>query len=345
MEKRFTIGMLIGWKIEPELCLACAFAASSQQARFFYFYPKDVNEETRTITGTTWDGTQWITQTFDYPDVIYDRMRRKGSDQFGTIYEKLAQIPITHTLKGRSISKTKVYNLILRHPDLKQVLIPFMTMREPEKVIEFIHKHQQVVLKADGGAAAKNIFTAQVKDSILDVFDQTYIHQMDHEQSLDLMKMLIERRYCAQKLVQSTTKQGFPFHIRVHVAKNGQAEWIVAFCSVSLSLTPDMKITNSKNTFRVTTTWNRFLEHQFGESLDGPMDRHIHQTCLQIAYYLEQQLGSGFHEIGFDIGIDPDQRIRLFEAGIGIPSTLFNYVELARPAIDYSLYLARQSLK
>lgn len=346
MKKRLSIGMLIGWKVEPELCLASAMAASSQQADFFYFYPGDVKEATRTIRGKEWNGTKWVYNTFDYPDVVYDRMRRRGSDQFGNIYEKLAGIPMTHTLIGKSMYKTKVYNLLLDDPELQQIVIPFITMREPEQVIAFIHQHQPVVLKADRGAKGENTFTAEFKGELLEVFDQTYIHQMDTEQTMALVKLLIERRYCAQKLVQSSTViQDFPFYIRVHIAKNGKNEWIVAFCSAGISLKSNMKIVNSKKTLMVSTTWNRFLEHQFGEEVNGPMDQKIQNTALQLARYLETKIGSGFHEIGLDIGIDEDRNIWLFEAGIGLPSTLFHYTELARPAIEYSLYLARQSLK
>lgn len=346
MKKRLSIGMLIGWKVEPELCLASAMAASSQQADFFYFYPGDVKEATRTIRGKEWNGTKWVYNTFDYPDVVYDRMRRRGSDQFGNIYEKLAGIPMTHTLIGKSMYKTKVYNLLLDDPELQQIVIPFITMREPEQVIAFIHQHQPVVLKADRGAKGENTFTAEFKGELLEVFDQTYIHQMDTEQTMALVKLLIERRYCAQKLVQSSTAiQDFPFYIRVHIAKNGKNEWIVAFCSAGISLKSNMKIVNSKKTLMVSTTWNRFLEHQFGEEVNGPMDQKIQNTALQLARYLEKKIGSGFHEIGLDIGIDEDRNIWLFEAGIGLPSTLFHYTELARPAIEYSLYLARQSLK
>ncbi|MFD1988423.1 YheC/YheD family protein [Paenibacillus nicotianae] len=346
MKKRLSIGMLIGWKVEPELCLASAMAASSQQADFFYFYPGDVKEATRTIRGKEWNGTKWVYNTFDYPDVVYDRMRRRGSDQFGNIYEKLAGIPMTHTLIGKSMYKTKVYNLLLDDPELQQIVIPFITMREPEQVIAFIHQHQPVVLKADRGAKGENTFTAEFKGDLLEVFDQTYIHQMDTEQTMALVKLLIERRYCAQKLVQSSTAiQDFPFYIRVHIAKNGKNEWIVAFCSAGISLKSNMKIVNSKKTLMVSTTWNRFLEHQFGEEVNGPMDQKIQNTALQLARYLEKKIGSGFHEIGLDIGIDEDRNIWLFEAGIGLPSTLFHYTELARPAIEYSLYLARQSLK
>ncbi len=346
MEKRLSIGMLIGWKIEPELCIASAMAASSHQADFFYFYPGDVKEATRTIRGKKWNGTQWIWDTFDYPDVIYDRMRRRGSNQFGNIYEKLADIPMTHTLIGKSMYKTKVYNLLLKHPELKKIVIPFMTMREPNQVIEFIHQHQPVVLKADRGAKGENTFTVEVKEDLLEVFDQTYIHQMNSEQTIALVELLIERRYCVQKLVHSSTViQQLPYFVRVHIAKNGKNEWMVAFCSVSISLKSNMKIVNSKKTLMVSTTWNRFLEHQFGEEVDGAMDRKIKKTALQLARYIETQIGSGFHEIGLDIGIDEHRNILLFEAGIGLPSTLFHYTELARPAIEYSLYLARQSLK
>ncbi|MFD1887134.1 YheC/YheD family protein [Paenibacillus wenxiniae] len=339
-KQRLTIGLLIGWKVEPELLLANALVAASYGADFFYFYPAGINEGQRRIHGHRLEHGEWVEREFTYPDVIYDRMRRRGIQKYADVYRKLETIPFTHTLRGMSVHKTVAYNMLRKDEELKSYLIPFQTLRDTAKGLAFIYKHRTVIAKPDRGTSGKGAFTIRMEGNEFEVFDQEYVHRMNEEQMLAFLEMLIREKYCMQKLMTSVTKQGLPFHIRVHLAKNGHNEWIVAFCAVWISSEPQSKVTNSKHTFQMTTTWNRFLQHQFDEDVGGAMEQRIHTYALRLASFMEQQLDGRLHEIGLDIGIDAEGRIGLFEVGAGVPSAMFQFVEMARPAIAYSLYVA-----
>ncbi len=338
--RRLAIGLLIGWKVEPELLIANALVAASYGADFFYFYPAGIDEQQRRIRGYRLEQGEWTEQEFPYPDVIYDRMRRRSIKKYDDVYRKLETIPFTHTLRGMSVHKTVAYNMLRKDEELKSYLIPFQTLRDAAKGLAFIYKHGKVIAKPDRGTSGKGAFTIHVEGNEFEVFDQEYVHRMNEAQMLEFLDMLIREKYCLQKLETSVTKQGFPFHIRVHLAKNGQNEWIIAFCAVWISSEPHMKVTNSKHTFQMTTTWNRFLKHQFDEDVGGATEQRIHAYALRLAQFMEQQLDGRLHEIGLDIGMDAEDRILLFEVGAGVPSAMFQFVEMARPAIAYSLYVA-----
>ncbi|WP_411344805.1 YheC/YheD family protein [Paenibacillus sp. WLX1005] len=338
----YVIGVLIGWQIESELLVACALAAASHKAELFYFYPSGVDEQRQMIRGRTMRDGEWVKDEFPYPDVIYDRMRRRGLKGYEDVYRQLEHIPLTHSLRGRSIRKLMTYRLLKKDEQLRKYLIPFMTLRNAETALEFMIQHQQTILKSDSGASARGIYTVEYRDDVFEVSDQKYIHRLTRDKMAELIEFLIPQRYCLQKLVRSVTPQGFPFHIRVHMSKDGKGRWIVAFCSTSISMQPERKVTNSEHTFRVIPMWKTFLKHHLGEEPGGELDRRIETYGIQLAKYMQQQLGDGFHEIGLDIGLDEQNRICLFEAGIGLPSTIFHYVEMVRPAIAYSLLLARR---
>ncbi|WP_322923731.1 YheC/YheD family protein [Paenibacillus campi] len=337
---RMTIGLLIGWKVEPELLMANALVAASYGADFFYFYPAGVDEDRRCIRGWRLEHDDWTEAEFAYPDVIYDRMRRRGIRKYDEVYRKLERIPFTHTLRGMSVHKTVAYNMLRKDDELKRYLIPFQTLRDATQGLAFIYKHGQVICKPDKGTSGKGAFTIRVAGNEFEVFDQQLVHRMNETQLLAFLQLLIEEKYCLQKLVMSVTRQGLPFHIRVHIAKNGHNEWIIAFCAVWMSAEPHVVVTNSKHTFQLTTTWDRFVKYQFDEDVGGATEQRIHAYALQLATYMEQQLDGRLHEIALDIGIDEDGHIRLFEVGAGVPSAMFQFVEMARPAIAYSLYVA-----
>ncbi len=342
-QRRPVVGLLVGWEIEPAMLQACALSAASLHADFYYFFPSGVDEERQRIQGRRFHHGQWEKGEFPYPDVVYDRMRRREVSGFTEVYRKLEKVPFTHTLRGRWGRKSVIYNMLRKDEALKRYLIPFQTLREAEAGLAFIQQYQSVILKSDKGASGEGIFVVQVKEHWIEVSDQEYTHQLNEAQMLEMLQMLVPQRYCVQQLIQSVTAQGFPFHIRVHVTKNGEGEWTVGFCLPSLSLHPAIKVTNSKHTFRVSPTWELFLEQHLNEKPGGATDRHIQRYAIQLAQFMDQELQGGFHEIGLDIGLNEQGGIRLFEAGLGLPSALFHFVEMAFPAMAYSLHIAAKA--
>lgn len=341
MNRKPLIGVMLGWKVDPGVPKACALAAAHYGADLFQFYTSDVGEDS--IIGMQLEGDRWIKKRFPYPDVIYDRTRRKGIRKFDAAYRKLEGIPISHTLRGFAMNKSKVYNLIRENKELKPYLIPFLTLKDVDRALAFVEKHQRIIFKPNGGTLGNKTMTLEQKGDVFELFDQQYLHRFSREQIPGILEMLVTKKYFAQKLIESVTPQGYPFHVRAHLSKNGENRWIVSYHSIGLSLTPHVRITNTALTYRATSTWEDFLMNQFGEKENGPTATRIDTFALQTAEYLEQAIGGGFHEVGLDMGIDPDGGIWIFEAGIGNTGTSYYHMQTALPAIAYVLHLLEQS--
>lgn len=341
MNPKPLIGMMLGWTVRQDLMRACSLAASHYGADFYYFHTRDIKEDT--IIGMQLEDNQWVEKEFRYPDVIYDNTRRRGNPLFQEAYRKLEHVPMGHTLGSRSMGKTKIYNMIRGDDELKKHLIPFMTLRDPEKGWAFIEKHKRVILKPDGGYMGRDAFTVVLKkDGRVEISDQQHLHRLDRQQTLDLLAGMIPLKYCAQKMIKSVTPHGFPFHIRVHVSKNGQNQWTVPYKSVTLSLMPQVKVTNSDFTYRGTSTWKDFLEHQFGEEEGGPTDESLKAYGLKLAAFLEEKIDGQFHEAGLDLGVDRKGKFWLFEAGLGLPRSPYYQMQGSLPAIAYTLYVLKR---
>lgn len=344
MDRKPLIGMMLGWKVEPALMRACAVAAAYHGADFYYFRASDIGEHT--IVGMKLEHDEWVRGEFRYPDAVYDNTRRRGIARFEAAYRKLDGIPMGHTIAGRSMTKIKVYKLVERDPQLAQSLIPYKAVRESDArdVIDFIERHERVIFKTNGGYLGRNALTAEFVADGVELYDQQYKHRFSQEDLPRLIHMLAAKKYFVQKLIRSVTPQGHPFHVRLHLSKNGAGRWIVAFHSIGLSLTPHVKVTNTDLTYRGTSTWADFLANQFGEKENGPLHTRIDGYGLRMAEHLEKAAGGGFHEIGLDIGIDAERRFWLFEAGLGLPRTSYYQLQLALPAMAYTLRLLRQHL-
>ncbi|MEJ8304002.1 YheC/YheD family protein [Saccharibacillus sacchari] len=340
MNRKPLIGMMLGWKIPPDLPRACAVAAAYHGADFYYFRMSGIKENT--IIGMKLENDEWVSGEFPYPDAIYDYTRRRGIALFAEAYRKLEGIPMGHTIKGRSMNKSKVYRIIQRNEQLSQSLIPYMTVKDSDSLMAFIERHEKVIFKTNGGYLGKNALTVELKNDVIELFDQQYLHRFSREDLPRLTEMLKAKKYFAQKMIHSVTPQGHPFHVRVHLSKNGQNRWTVAFHSIGLSLTPHVRVTNSESTYRGTSTWGDFLRNQFGEKEDGPLHLRIDDYALRMANYLEEASGGGFQEVALDLGLDDRKRIWLFEAGIGLPGTSYYQLQMALPAIAYTLYVLKK---
>ncbi|OAS22105.1 YheC/YheD family protein [Paenibacillus oryzisoli] len=334
-----TIGMLVGWSLSPLFLEACQHVASSYGARFFYFYPKQVDFEKKQIIGSYWRDGKWLKAIFPFPDVIYDRMRRKNSDN-AEFYEALSPIPITHQLRFGVLNKIKVYQMIETVPDLCSALIPFQLLQDLDKTKAFIDLHPSFILKPLRGSNGENIITVKRVGEHYEVFDQHLLHLMSRVELDQLLAILQPKDYFVQQLVESTTKEGYPFHIRVHVMKDGVGQWKIVFILPSLSLTPYRKITNHEKTFRTITKWEWFLNKQFGDKPGQIVDRKMKEFAFKMSNFLESKLGAGFHEIGLDLGIDQHGAIQLFEANLNNVGMNFHEFEAAKHGIAYALSLS-----
>ncbi|MCQ4088384.1 YheC/YheD family protein [Saccharibacillus sp. JS10] len=338
-EQKPLIAMMLGWEVGIDLLRACAVAAAYHGADFYYFRTSGIKEQS--ITGIKLENDQWIEGEFRYPDAIYDYTRRRGIANFEKAYSQIGHIPMGHTIKGRSMNKSKVYRIIQKSEALSRTLIPYMTVRDSESLLQFMEKHGKVIFKTNGGYLGRNALTAELKNDVIELFDQKYLHRFSLDDLPRLTEMLTSKRYFVQKMIHSVTPQNHPFHVRVHVCKNGENRWIVAFHSIGLSLTPHVKVTNSDSTYRGTSTWQDFLRNQFGEKENGAFHRRIDNYSVDLANYLEEATGGGFHEIGFDFGVDDQKRFWLFEAGIGLPGTSYYHLQMAMPAVAYTLSLLK----
>ncbi|TYP74154.1 YheC/YheD family protein [Paenibacillus methanolicus] len=337
--KAHWIGMMLGWKMPENFLFACHCMALERGFGFYYFHPKSVNERQGTIAGFVFRDGRWIKDVFPYPDVIYDRYRRKGKDKFGA-YAKLATIPMTHTLPEKSFGKLDFYALLSRRAELRSLLLPYMNGKRRGDIPAFIDRHERVIFKSDHRARGRRTVFVTKKEWVYEVDDQTHVHVLNPQEFDVLTAMFAMERFTVQKAIESRTKEGLTYSIRVHLMKNGAGLWCHGMIMPLLSLTPHVNVTNHDHTMRGFADWQLFLTAQFGAIEGAKLDAEVRRQAEAVALALQEELGDGFHEIGLDLGLDASGTLYAFEANIGNVGMILHEFETARHGIAYAAHVA-----
>ncbi len=323
---------------------ACSAVARLYDAIVVRMRAEDVFYKQQRMLGYVWEHSEWVAYSCPYPDVLLDRLKKRGIAAYSRFYNELTHIPATHELKSGSMSKMHIYRLLLEAPEhVRSALIPFYESHLPGQVLSFIDRHEETVLKPDAGSHGQHIFNiTRLKDSY-EVFDQSYLHTLEAEQLRQLVAMTIGQGYILQRFVNSSTGEGYPFHLRTHMMKQVDGSWEVVFIQPYIAVSTYRKVTNHEQTLRLSTKWSWFLSAEYGEALDGNMDRRVRELATAIATYLEPRLNKRFPEMAIDLGIDKEQNVWLFEANFNRIGNSFHPFEVAKYTIPFAVSLVNRS--
>ncbi len=323
---------------------ACSAVARLHDAILVRINTEDIFYAQQRMLGYVWEKSEWVAYSCPYPDVLFDRLKKRGIAAYSRLYSELEHIPATHELKSGSMSKMHIYRLLQQAPEIiSSSLIPFYESHQREQVISFIDQHENTVLKPDTGSHGQHIFNIKQQSNGYEVYDQSFLHTLDAEQLRQLVAMTIGQGYILQRFVDSSTSEGYPFHLRTHVMKRADGVWEVVFIQPYVAISTYRKVTNHEQTLRLSTKWSWFLNTEYGQQLDGVIDRRIRELAPAIATYLEPLLQRRFPEVAIDLGIDKEQNIWLFEANFNRIGNSFHPFEVAKYAIPYAVSLANRS--
>ncbi|MFD1991422.1 YheC/YheD family protein [Paenibacillus nicotianae] len=319
---------------------ACAAVAAVNGARLVRIYADDIFFRQQRLLGYVWEQGRFVPYACRYPDVVFDRLKKRGIAAYSRMYDALASIPATHELKSGSMSKVHVYRLLADASEMVSAsVIPFHDMQQSDQVIEFMERYENTVLKPDTGSHGQNIFNIKHRELDYEVYDQSYLHYLDATQLDHFVRMSLGKGYIFQQFVDSSTTEGHPFHLRTHVMKVGEGQWKVAFVQPFVAVSTYRKVTNHAQTLRLSTKWDWFLNMEYGEAPGQQMDRRVRQLAIETATHLEKRLGRNFPEVAIDLGVDKQRNIWIFEANFNRIGNSFHAFEAAKYAVPYAISL------
>ncbi len=314
-----------------KIAMATALVCSHLEIEFFYFHPEDVNIEMKVIKGKFLEKNKWIEKETSYPDIIDNALPKKGTEY---IYEELKQFSyLTTTRIG---SKNEVYELMEQDPYFNDVLIPYVYLSTLDELSEFIEKYQSLIIKPARGSKGNKISKLSKSE---DGYYLSTNHSEDYYSKDELAKfikeMANEKKYIVQPYINSITKEGHPFDLRIHLRRGENGEWD------NLDPLPRIgignSITSNLSQGGAISSLKSFLEAQYGDK-SKKIKKQLNEITTTFPEHFQKLYDFEIDAVGIDIGIDENGKLWFFEANTS-PGPHYYEIDVAQLRGGYYEYL------
>lgn len=335
------IGILTYPGEEEAVNKALGFVGLEYEVNVFYFYEPDIDYKNKSINGRVYNRSKLERRTFAYPDVIIDRLRMRGFEDFNRPYEEFSHIPFNIDRDGASVDKTYGYGLI-KDKDLQKYIIPYLENPSLEDSLGFIEDHGEIIVKPNQGTKGYGITRIKKDGDKYSILEDNKRYDYGEEELIKKLEELYEKDYINQKYIDSRYKDNRPFDVRVHVAKDGQGQWslVKTYAKVGGS----NKLTSNSFGGGYVGKLEPVLDYKFKEKSEEVFNS-LGDLGIKLAYEIDKNIEGNISEIGFDIGITDQADFYIYEINLNKPYCELFAWDLAYKMIDYAIYLAKENEK
>jgi hypothetical protein len=319
----------------------------------FAFSPRDVNWQQETVNGLfpRPDGG-WVRRTVPLPDVVYNRLSSRtaeksaGMESFKEMFVRRG-IPL---FNWSFFDKWDVYNLLDGDDAFK--FVPESRINpSSEQIREMLDKHKFIYLKPTAGSLGIGIYriTYNPKRGYFARYRTNNKNVLVRYANFEgLMRMLGTGRgrlqnYVAQQGIRLIEIDSCPIDFRFHMTKNGNDQWVVA--AIGAKKAGRGSVTTHIRSGGQLMTPEQVLRQIYGTRAENVLN-NAKETSVKLAESIEKHYHHLLGELGFDIGIDQNENVWMFEANAKPGRSIFKHPSLkdqdkasVAHIYEYCLYL------
>lgn len=329
--------------------------AGSDRAYYFGFSPRDVNWAQSTVTAMIPKGENgWMRKVIPLPDVVYNRSPSRKAEKLMSMNAFKSRfikkgIPL---FNWSFFDKSDVYRLLegteaSRHVPESRINPSAAELRN------MLERHKFIYLKPTGGSLGIGIFrlTYNPKRGYYARFRRAGRNVLLRFSSFDSLMALLRKqggslnKYVAQQGIRLIEIDNCPIDFRFHMTKNASNEWVVS--AIGAKKAGKGSITTHVRTGGQLMTPDQVLRQIFGARSDAVL-ANAKETAVKLAQTIERNYRHTLGELGFDIGIDQNEHVWMFEANSKPGRSIFKHPALKEQGraslnhlFDYCLYLSR----
>ena len=324
----------------------------------YVFGAHHINWEEGTIEGYTYGKSGWKKELFPFPNVVYDRLpnrRIENHNALKLVKKRLTEEYSIPWYNPGFFNKWSIHQLLI-HDHNASLYLP-ETIHTPtiSQMEEMLAKYQSIYLKPANGSLGLGVYHLMYSRD-----DNMYYsrYRDDHEinrlrkyASLEsfLKACFKDRRlssYLAQQGIKLARIDGKPIDFRIHTNKDEHEEWKVT--ALAAKVAGRGSVTTHLN--------NGGVVKSLEEIYDDPQERlkalhHLTEAAIKLSERIDQQITGFIGEIGFDLGIDVEGRVWMFEANSKPGRSIFSHPELKdadlltrKASLQYGLYLSKKAI-
>lgn len=325
-------------------------------AYYFVFGANHINWENATINGYFFTKDGWKQIEVPFPNAIYDRLPNRRTEKLHTsreVKEKLQNDYLIPWFNPGFFDKWEI-NQKLINDNVVNAHLPVNYLNPSEKEIEeLLEKYNHVYFKPAKGSLGLGI------QQVIKFNDEPYYYCRFRDKDQNRL-----RRYSSLKrLLRQQFPQGFKnmivqqgIHLikwqnnaidfRIHTNKDDEGNWQVSALAAKIA-GPGSVTTHVKSGGEVKTVFEIFNETRTNPKLL----KDLKETALLLSERIDHTIEGFVGEIGFDLGIDKNGDIWMFEANSKPGRTIFYHPKLKlddllsrRLPLAYGVYLSKKAI-
>jgi hypothetical protein len=332
-------------------------ANQSFKAYSFVFGSHNINWQEGTITGYFYNENRWCQHDVPFPHVVYDRLPNRKTENHRAIMrvkQRLQKEYLIPWFNPGFFNKWDIYQLLKNESAVNTYLPETHLFTNFEKIELMLSKHGHVYVKPMNGSLGSGIY------QIFYSFEENvyYCRYRDNEENklrkYQTLEKLINHLLGDRELHTFIVQQGIslkrvnqqPVDFRIHTNKNIQGNWQLSAIAAKVAGQGSMT-THINNGGDVKTLEEIFPDYSEREQVK----EKLVEATLLLSEYIDKKVDGHIGEIGFDIGLDKNGKVWLFEANSKPGRSIFDYPKLKESDrltkelfLAYALHLTEKSL-
>lgn len=331
--------------------------SSANKAFHVAFSPSLVNWESGEVSGYVLNAEgKFVRKTVPLPDVVYNRLSSRRAEKLSSMEsfkERFVRrrIPL---FNWSFFEKWDVYRLFESESEANKYIPESYINPAPDVIKSMLEKHRFVYLKPTNGSLGIGIYrlTYNPKRGYFARFRRGGSNSLIRFARFEGVMKLLRRHgirlqnYVVQQGIRLIELDNCPIDFRFHVTKNGNNQWVVA--GIGAKKAGRGSVTTHIRTGGQLMTPEQALSRIFGASKGEALLDEAKAVAVKLAQAIERNYPHQLGELGFDLGIDQNEKVWMFEANAKPGRSIFKHPALkaqGRASItnifEHCLYLSR----
>lgn len=304
----------------------------------FAFTPKDINWQDETVNGffLTESGSSFYRKRVPLPDVVYNRLPSRKAETTQPI-QQLRERFIRRRIPFFNWSffdKADIYRLLENDLIAGKHVPESITGPTPEQIKDMLERHSIVYYKPSGGSLGNGIYRISYvpQNGYFVRYRKKTGNALQRYASFNSLMRTMQQRhgrglrsYVVQQGIRLVEIDGCPIDFRFHMHKNGRNQWDVVGIGAKKAGKGSVT-THIKNGGSLLTP-QQALTRAFGARGEEVLQR-AKRTAILLAESIELHHEHLIGELGFDLGIDKDEKVWMFEANAKPGRSIFKHPQL-----------------
>lgn len=325
-------------------------------AFYFVFGAHQIDWDNGTINGYFYTKEGWKQLNVPFPNVVYDRLPNRKIEALETLKQVKLRLQKEYDIPWFNpgfFNKWDIHQRLIVDEEAKKHLPETYFQPSISNIEELLSTYKHVYIKPANGSLGHGI------QQLIQKNDEPYVYCRFRKQDENRL-----RRYSSLKrllrsqfpfgLEEMIVQQGInllkwnnnPIDFRIHTNKDEKGQWRVSAIAAKIAGTGSVT-THIKSGGEVKTA--KDILHDLGA--DQSIIQKIHSTALLLSKKIDEKTVGFIGEIGFDIGVDQNNHVWMFEANSKPGRTVFSHPKLKlddlqsrKLPLQYAVYLFKSSL-